>query len=79
MIATGWLSDRYRARGLTASICALIGMIGFALYYTRTERNIRYGSLFLSVAGIYSTPPPLSVIMAVGSVNLHPSSSDEGH
>lgn len=68
MIVTGWLADHYRARALTASISALLGMIGFVLFFTSTEKSIRYGSLFLSVTGIYATPPPLSVIMAVGSV-----------
>lgn len=62
MLVTAYISDRYRSRGLVACGCAIMGMIGFVLFYVAEpdQNSLKYGSLFLSVSGVYSTIPPLS-------------------
>ncbi|KAG0143246.1 hypothetical protein CROQUDRAFT_66388 [Cronartium quercuum f. sp. fusiforme G11] len=69
MLATAYLSDRYRARGITACGCAVIALIGFIMFFCSkpNQHKLKYGSLFLSVAGVYSIPPPLSAWQANNS------------
>ncbi|KNZ63760.1 hypothetical protein VP01_1104g4 [Puccinia sorghi] len=52
--------------------CALVGMIGFILFYVADplQTSLKYGSLFLSISGAYSTMPPLSAWL---------SNNSEGH
>jgi len=62
MLVTAYISDKYCARGLVAIGCALMGMIGFILFYVADplQTSLKYGSLFISISGAYSTLPPLS-------------------
>ncbi|KAH9453467.1 hypothetical protein Pst134EA_024339 [Puccinia striiformis f. sp. tritici] len=62
MIVTAYISDKYCTRGLVTIGCSLIGMIGFILFHVAHEdqTSLKYGSLFISLAGVYSTIPPLS-------------------
>ncbi|KAA1085752.1 hypothetical protein PGT21_018231 [Puccinia graminis f. sp. tritici] len=62
MLATAYISDKYCTRGLVTIGCALTGMIGFILFHVadQDQMSLKYGSLFISLSGVYSTIPPLS-------------------
>ncbi|KAI8443353.1 major facilitator superfamily domain-containing protein, partial [Phakopsora pachyrhizi] len=62
VLVLAYVSDHFSARGLTASFSGFIGMIGFLMFYVSKaeQTSIKYGSLFLSIAGVYSTIPPLT-------------------
>ncbi|KAJ7158091.1 major facilitator superfamily domain-containing protein [Mycena filopes] len=53
------ISDRFHCRGLTAIVCALLSVIGFAMWLGSSIRAVRYGSLFLSLPGAYCAAPAL--------------------
>lgn len=59
MLFTSYFSDRYHARGLTAIIMASVAVVGYAMFMTCSSTHIRYASLFLSTAGIYSVSPTM--------------------
>lgn len=67
MIVTSYLSDRFRARGLTAILCSIVGLLGYILFYLNPTQHSRYISLFLSTAGIYSVSPTLYAWLANNS------------
>ncbi|KAG0151748.1 hypothetical protein CROQUDRAFT_698299 [Cronartium quercuum f. sp. fusiforme G11] len=67
MILTSYLSDRFRARGLTAVLCATLGLLGYLLYFFSPTHSSRYASLFLSTVGIYSVSPTLYAWLANNS------------
>ncbi|OAV87184.1 hypothetical protein PTTG_00653 [Puccinia triticina 1-1 BBBD Race 1] len=62
MLATAYISDKYCSRGFVTIGCAFAGMIGFILFHIADEdqMSLKYGSLFISLSGVYSTIPPLS-------------------
>ncbi|PLW21970.1 hypothetical protein PCANC_04373 [Puccinia coronata f. sp. avenae] len=67
VVSTSYLSDRYHARGLIASICAMFSITGFAIFYASSHQHVRYGSLFLSIPGAYSVAPNMSAWLADNS------------
>ncbi|MBW0463471.1 hypothetical protein O181_003186 [Austropuccinia psidii MF-1] len=69
MLGTGFISDRFQARGLTACGCALTSMTGFLIFYVTKpqQTSLKYASLFFSVAGSYSLVPPLQTWQANNS------------
>ena len=56
MIAS-FMSDRYHCRGLVSIATAGMGVIGCILNFCGSSLGLRYTSLFLLVAGIYSCAP----------------------
>ncbi|TDL17656.1 MFS general substrate transporter [Rickenella mellea] len=66
-IASAYLSDRYQRRAFTAVVVSVIAVIGFSLFLGTNKHHLAYGSLFLSVSGVYATPPILSAWMANNS------------
>ncbi|CAH7685357.1 major facilitator superfamily domain-containing protein [Phakopsora pachyrhizi] len=68
MISTSYASDRYRSRGVTATLCSAVAFIGYALFYTQSSNSVRYGSIFLSTAGVYSVSPTLYAWIANNSM-----------
>jgi predicted MFS family arabinose efflux permease len=59
-MVSAYVSDRFRCRGLVSIFCGLLCTIGFAMYLGSNSFNIKYGSLFLSIAGAYCAAPALS-------------------
>jgi len=55
-----WLSDRYQARGLATIFCSLLATIGFAMFLGSHNKHVQYGSLFLSITGVYCSAPATS-------------------
>lgn len=59
-VFTSFVSDRYRARGLTMIFFSVICVIGFAMFLGSDSKHVKYGSLFLSLPGTYCLAPALS-------------------
>ncbi|PLW24560.1 hypothetical protein PCASD_09188 [Puccinia coronata f. sp. avenae] len=67
VVFTSYFSDRYHARGLTASICSVLAIIGFAIFFASSHQHVRYGSLFLSIPGAYGVSPSMTAWVADNS------------
>ncbi|KAJ7063698.1 major facilitator superfamily domain-containing protein [Mycena amicta] len=57
---TSFISDRYQARGAMIVFCSVLIVAGFAMWLGSTNHHVQYGSLFLSVSGVYLGAPALS-------------------
>ncbi|KAH9057685.1 MFS general substrate transporter [Lactarius vividus] len=58
-IVSAYLSDKYKCRGLMATVCALIAATGYAMFLASDDKNISYGALFLQITGSYGSAPCL--------------------
>lgn len=67
MLSTSYISDRYQARGPTAITMACVAIVGYSMFLTSHSNAVRYISLFLSTAGIYSVSPTLYTWIANNS------------
>ncbi|OCH86142.1 MFS general substrate transporter [Obba rivulosa] len=59
-VLSGLLGDRYRHRGLSIIIFAIVSTAGFATFLGSGNNSVRYGALFLLVPGTYCIGPPLA-------------------
>ncbi|KAK0445887.1 major facilitator superfamily domain-containing protein [Armillaria borealis] len=59
-VVTAYLCDRFPVRGLVCIVTSIITLIGFIIFLTSSSAHIRYGSLFLSIPGVYATTPTLA-------------------
>lgn len=59
MLGTSYISDKYSLRGATALVCAALSLIGYTTFYCLDDWGQRYGTLFISMAGAYSTQLPV--------------------
>ncbi|KAH9077941.1 MFS general substrate transporter [Lactarius deliciosus] len=59
-IVSAYFSDKYKNRGVTATICALIAAAGFAVFLYSDDKDVNYGALFLQITGAYAMAPCLS-------------------
>ncbi|KNZ64573.1 hypothetical protein VP01_1013g3 [Puccinia sorghi] len=67
VVLISYLSDRYQARGTMSSICALLSIVGFVIFYASGHETVRYGSLFLSIPGTYGVWPNMTAWLADNS------------
>lgn len=69
MLVSAYISDRFEARGATTCGGAILGLIGFILFLTAdpSQTKLKYGSLFLSLPGIYCIPPSLAAWLSNNS------------
>lgn len=67
LVVSSFLSDRYRARGLMSGVCAVLSIIGFAIFCASGDQKVRYGSLFLSIPGAYGVVPNMTAWLADNS------------
>lgn len=58
-LATAYLADRYRKRGITAIATLLISLIGIVMFYRGRTNAVRYPSLFFLITGAYANGPCL--------------------
>ncbi|EIW77869.1 MFS general substrate transporter [Coniophora puteana RWD-64-598 SS2] len=58
-IITAFTSDRFGRRGLTAICFSILATIGFAMFYASDSHRVQYGSLFLTIPGVYGAAPAL--------------------
>ncbi|PBK63052.1 hypothetical protein ARMSODRAFT_894938 [Armillaria solidipes] len=59
-VVTAYLCDRFPVRGLVCIVTSIITLIGFIIFLTSSSAHIRYGSLFLSIPGVYANTPTLA-------------------
>lgn len=52
-IATTWLSDRLRQRGLTIAVLSLVAGVGYVLLATVESVAVRYLGVFLAAGGVF--------------------------
>ncbi|KAF7323414.1 MFS domain-containing protein [Mycena chlorophos] len=57
---TAYISDRYQCRGWMTVFCSVLCVAGFGMWLGSTNHHIQYGSMFLSVPGVYLGAPALS-------------------
>ncbi|RPD55939.1 MFS general substrate transporter [Lentinus tigrinus ALCF2SS1-6] len=69
-IFTALIADRYAVRGLTMIILGTMATIGFAMFLVSYDDNVRYGSLFLFVPGVFCIGPPLGTWIANNTAPL---------
>ncbi|KAJ8090727.1 hypothetical protein PM082_018293 [Marasmius tenuissimus] len=55
-----FVSDKYRCRGYIVMFSGLLATIGFAMFLGSKSPKVRYGSLFFSIPGTYTSAPTLS-------------------
>jgi len=58
-IASSYLADRYKRRGVTTVIFSLIATVGYIIFLVTPNKHANYGALFLQVIGVYGCAPPL--------------------
>ncbi|KAK0504489.1 MFS general substrate transporter [Armillaria luteobubalina] len=59
-VVTAFLCDRFPVRGVVCIVTSIITLIGFIIFLTSSSAHTRYGSLFLSIPGVYATTPALA-------------------
>ncbi|KAK0243694.1 major facilitator superfamily domain-containing protein [Armillaria nabsnona] len=59
-MTTAYMCDRYHVRGLVCVTTSITALIGFIIFLTSSSAHTRYGSLFLSIPGVYTSAPTLS-------------------
>ncbi|SJL15420.1 related to permease of the major facilitator superfamily [Armillaria ostoyae] len=59
-VVTAYLCDRFPVRGLVCIVTSIITLIGFIIFLTSSSAHTRYGSLFLSIPGVYAVTPALA-------------------
>ncbi|KAJ3568327.1 hypothetical protein NP233_g5783 [Leucocoprinus birnbaumii] len=62
-----YFSDKYQNRTIPTIIISCLAIAGFSMYLGTSDKYVAYGSLFLTVPGVYATPPILSAWMANNS------------
>ncbi|CAH7686056.1 major facilitator superfamily domain-containing protein [Phakopsora pachyrhizi] len=60
-LISSYISDKHGLRGSTVCFCALIGLVGYILFFfaETSQKSLKYTSLFLSITGVQSCAPPL--------------------
>ncbi|CAL1707464.1 unnamed protein product [Somion occarium] len=66
-LISAYLSDRYHTRAIPTMVIGTFAVAGFGIYLGSSHVAAAYGSLFLSVPGVYATAPILSAWMANNS------------
>ncbi|KAK0504501.1 major facilitator superfamily domain-containing protein [Armillaria luteobubalina] len=66
-LAAAYLCDRYHIRGIVCVVSNICTLIGFIIFLTSSSSKTKYGSLFLSIPGVYTSTPTLSTWNAMNS------------
>ncbi|KAG7085987.1 hypothetical protein E1B28_003510 [Marasmius oreades] len=66
-IISAYYSDKYQARAVPTAAISTLAVIGFAMYLTAETKFVRYGSLYLTVPGVYAVAPVVSAWMSNNS------------
>ncbi|KAI9451632.1 MFS general substrate transporter [Lactarius psammicola] len=60
-IVSAYFCDKYKNRGVMATVCALIAAVGYAIFLGASHnKNTNYGALYLQIMGTYAVAPCLS-------------------
>ncbi|KAL0571337.1 hypothetical protein V5O48_010619 [Marasmius crinis-equi] len=66
-LASAYYSDRHQTRAIPIVAISLLAVIGYAMYLTADTKLIRYGSLYLTVPGVYAAAPVIAAWMSNNS------------
>ncbi|EEB98373.1 hypothetical protein MPER_02129, partial [Moniliophthora perniciosa FA553] len=66
MVSAYW-SDKNQSRALPAALISLLAVAGYALYLKAETKFVAYGSLYLTVPGVYSGAPVIAAWIANNS------------
>jgi len=58
-IVSAYFCDKYKNRGVMATICALIAAAGYAIFLISDNKNANYGALHLQIIGSFAAAPCL--------------------
>lgn len=64
---SAYYSDKHQARAVSVASISTLAVIGFAVYLTADSKLVRYGSLYLTVPGVYAVAPVASAWMSNNS------------
>jgi len=59
-IVSAYFCDKYKNRGVTATVCALIAAAGYVIFLSSDNKNTNYGALYLQIIGSYAAAPCLA-------------------
>ncbi|KAI9459142.1 MFS general substrate transporter [Lactarius psammicola] len=59
-IVSAYFCDKYKNRGVMATVCALIAATGYLVFLCSDDKDVNYGALFLQITGSYAMAPCLS-------------------
>ncbi|KAH9018670.1 MFS general substrate transporter [Lactarius pseudohatsudake] len=59
-IVSAYFCDKYKNRGVMATVCALIAAVGYAIFLGSDNEKTNYGALYLQIIGSYAASPCLS-------------------
>ncbi|KAG6852939.1 hypothetical protein C0991_008011 [Blastosporella zonata] len=59
-ILGAYFSDRYGARGGVIIFSAILSIVGYSMFLVSPSMNVKWGSLFLTISGAYTTNPTLA-------------------
>jgi len=66
-LIAAYFSDKYQNRAIPTAIIASLAVIGFSIFLGTKDKFTAYGSLYLTVPGVYAVAPLLSAWMANNS------------
>ncbi|KAJ8080518.1 hypothetical protein AAF712_003076 [Marasmius tenuissimus] len=66
-IGSAWYSDKKQARTVPIVAISTLAVIGYAMYLTAETKLVRYGSLYLTVPGVYAAAPVIAAWMSNNS------------
>uniref|UniRef100_A0A0W0G0X2 Major facilitator superfamily (MFS) profile domain-containing protein n=1 Tax=Moniliophthora roreri TaxID=221103 RepID=A0A0W0G0X2_MONRR len=66
MVSAYW-SDKNQSRALPAALISLLAVAGYAMYLKAETKFVAYGSLYLTVPGVYAGAPVIAAWMANNS------------
>ncbi|KAK7056857.1 hypothetical protein VNI00_002574 [Paramarasmius palmivorus] len=66
MVSAYW-SDKNQARAIPAAVISLLAVAGYAMYLKAESKFVAYGSLYLTVPGVYAGAPVIAAWMSNNS------------
>ncbi len=66
-LTSAYLCDRHHIRGIVVIASNIAALVGFTIFLTSSSAKTQYGSLFLSIPGVYTSTPTLSTWNAMNS------------
>ncbi|KAI9457829.1 MFS general substrate transporter [Lactarius psammicola] len=59
-IVSAYFCDKYKNRGVMATVCALIAAAGYAIFLGSDNKKTNYGALYLQIIGCFAAAPCLA-------------------
>ncbi|PBK63050.1 MFS general substrate transporter [Armillaria solidipes] len=66
-LTSAYLCDLYHVRGIVCIASIIAALVGFTIFLTSSSAKTQYGSLFLSIPGVYTSTPTVATWNAMNS------------